>query len=499
MTQSIVPVILCGGAGTRLWPLSRQGYPKQFLAFGMQDSLFTQALRRLQYFAQTSKAQMDHAPFLIVAHEEHRFLALEQLHAFGAHNANLILEPEARNTAPALSLAASLAQDKHGDPILVICPSDQYIPQNEEFVSALDKAIATVTHDFMRKTVALFGIVPTGPETGYGYMQCKSIMNERDPRVVLRFVEKPDLTSAQEYLSSGQYLWNSGIFVMHASTWLNALPSFRPDIASHALAAWSSSTHERIDSFHLWRPNPQAFMKIPAESIDYAVMEPACDLGDESVVVCAVPLNAGWTDLGSWNSLWQAQPHDSRGNMLQGDVLVQDVNSSLIFSSHRLVSVIGLEDVVVVETSDAVLVTHRQQSQAVKNIVSLLASKGRTEKDAHRKVYRPWGWYDSIDADQGFQVKRILVRPGASLSLQLHHHRAEHWIVVRGEATITNGDHVLTLRANQSTYIPLGQKHRLANLTQEDLEIIEVQSGDYLGEDDIVRFDDHYGRGSTNY
>ncbi len=499
MTQTIVPVILCGGAGTRLWPLSRQGHPKQFLAFGMQDSLFTQALNRLEYFAQTSKVQMDHAPFMIVAHEEHRFLALEQLRAFGADDTNLILEPEARNTASALSLAAALAQDQHGDPVLVICPSDQYISQNEEFVSALDKAIAAITHDPIRKTAVLFGIVPTGPETGYGYMQCKSTIHEGDPQVVLRFVEKPDLTSAQEYLRSGEYLWNSGIFVMHASTWLNALSSFRPDIASHVQAAWKNRTHETIDNFHLWRPNPQTFMKIPAESIDYAVMEPACDLEERSLEVCAVPLNAGWTDLGSWDALWQAQPHDSCGNRLQGDVLVENVNSSLIFSSHRLVSVIGLEDVIVVETPDAVLVTHRQQSQAVKNIVGLLASQKRVEKDAHRKVYRPWGWYDSIDADHGFQVKRILVRPGASLSLQLHHHRAEHWIVVRGEATITNGEQVLTLHANQSTYIPLGQKHRLANLTQEDLEIIEVQSGDYLGEDDIVRFDDRYGRGSINH
>jgi mannose-1-phosphate guanylyltransferase/mannose-6-phosphate isomerase len=499
MTQTIVPVILCGGAGTRLWPLSRQGHPKQFLAFGMQDSLFTQALNRLQYFAKTSKAPIEHASCLIVAHEEHRFLALEQLRAFGAHHTNLILEPEARNTAPALSLAAALAQDQHRDPVLVICPSDQYIAKSEEFVSALDKAIAAVTHDSMRKTVALFGIRPTGPETGYGYMQCKSTLNEHEPREVLRFVEKPNATTAQEYLRSGQYLWNSGIFVMHASAWLDALSSFRPDIASRALAAWKSRTHETIDSFHLWRPNPKAFMKIPAESIDYAVMEPACDSDDKSLAVCAIPLDAGWTDLGSWDALWQAQPHDSHGNVLQGDVLVQDVNSSLIFSSHRLVSVIGLEDVVVVESPDAVLVTHRQQSQVVKNMVGLLASQGRAEKDAHRKVQRPWGWFDSIDADQGFQVKRILVRPGASLSLQLHQHRAEHWIVVRGEATITNGDQVLTLRANQSTYIPLGQKHRLANLTQVDLEIIEVQSGDYLGEDDIVRFDDHYGRGPINH
>jgi mannose-1-phosphate guanylyltransferase/mannose-6-phosphate isomerase len=488
------PVILCGGSGTRLWPLSRSGFPKQFLVLSgdySNQSLFQQAITRTNAIG---NAQINLGETLIVTNEEHRFLALDQLRELQGIEATLLLEPVGRNTAPALSLAALQALDagiEGIDPILVITPADQTVQNQVAFVKALQDCVAMVAEDETKKTIAILGITPTAPETGYGYIQRNSFKGKNNAFTVAQFVEKPDAKTAQAYLADGNYLWNSGMFVLRASTWLAALAQYRPDIAKATEAAWNNKVVDQSGEVAFIRPDKALFTAVPSESIDYAVIE-KCTAGTYSVKM--VELDAGWNDLGAWDAVWQVGKQDAEGNVTFGDALLANTKNSLVHASSRLVSAVGVENLVIVETADAVLVADRKNSQDVKSIVSQLEQQKREEKNLHRKVARPWGWYDSVDEGERFKVKRIQVKPGASLSLQMHHHRAEHWIVVKGVAEITNGDQVINLTENQSTYIPQGQMHRLANPGKTPLEIIEVQSGSYLGEDDIVRFEDTYGR-----
>lgn len=492
----VTPVILCGGSGTRLWPLSRSGFPKQFLVLSGNDSnqsLFQEAISRINAIG---NAQIDLSPTIIVTNEEHRFLVLDQLRELKTVESTLLLEPIGRNTAPALSLAAlhALEQCKVEDldPILVITPADQVVQNQVAFVNALQECVAVVAKDDSKKTIAILGVTPTAPETGYGYIQRDIAKGKNNEFTVVQFVEKPDTKTAQTYLADGNYLWNSGMFVLRASTWLAALSQYRPDIAKAAEAAWNVKSMDQSGDVTFVRPDKLLFTTVPSESIDYAVIE-KCATGTFSVKM--VELDAGWNDLGAWDAVWQVGKQDAAGNVTSGDVLLANTKNSLVHASSRLVSVVGVENLIVVETADAVLVANRNNSQDVKSIVNQLEQQKREEKNLHRKVARPWGWYDSVDEGDRFKVKRIQVKPGASLSLQMHHHRAEHWIVVKGIAEITNGDQVISLAENQSTFIPQGQTHRLANPGKTPLEIIEVQSGSYLGEDDIVRFVDTYGRG----
>jgi mannose-1-phosphate guanylyltransferase/mannose-6-phosphate isomerase len=477
----VLPVIMAGGSGTRLWPLSRAGFPKQFLVLSGDDSLFQQAAQRL---ARLATADLALSPLLVVGNAEHRFLALEQLREIRQEPGAVLLEPMGRNTAPALTLAALQATADGADPVLVVTPADQTVSDEAAFTAALRQAVAQAAHG----SIVILGITPDRPETGYGYIRSEAA-TDGGPALVQRFVEKPDLATAQRYLAEGGYTWNSGMFVLRASVWLKALEQFRPDILAATRAAWDT----RQSDGRFVRPGQQAFAAVPSESVDYAVME-RCP--GSAFDIRMVALDAGWNDLGAWDAVWQVGAKDEQGNTASGDVLMHDTRNTLVHASGRLVSTVGVADLVVVETADAVLVADRSRSQDVKHIVNQLTAQGRGEQVLHRKVHRPWGWYDSIDMGPRFQVKRIMVKPGASLSLQMHHHRAEHWIVVSGTAEITNGDKTLLLTENQSTYIPLGQVHRLANPGKVDLEIVEVQSGSYLGEDDIVRFEDTYGRTS---
>jgi mannose-1-phosphate guanylyltransferase/mannose-6-phosphate isomerase len=470
------PVVMAGGSGTRLWPLSRSGFPKQFLVLGGgTQSLFQQAVGRLVALAGEGVA-VD-AP-VIVGNEEHRFMVLDQLRDMGVAAGPVLLEPVGRNTAPAVTLAALQALEAGTDPVLVVTPSDQTVTDEAAFTASLRRAVASAAEG----AVVILGIQPDRPETGYGYIRA-------DGAQVAQFVEKPDLATAQQYLAQGGYYWNAGMFVLKASVWLSALERFRPDIASACRAAFSARRNDGV----FIRPDKAAFAAVPSESVDYAVMERCPGVLD----IRMEALDAGWNDLGAWEAVWQVAPKDAAGNAQVGDAIVQDCRNTLVHATSRLVSVIGLDDVVVVETPDAVLVARRERSQDVKNVVNQLGREQRGEHALHRKVHRPWGWYDSIDQGPRDQVKRIMVKPGASLSLQMHHHRAEHWIVVTGTAEVTVGDRVILLAENQSTYIPLGEKHRLRNPGKVPLELIEVQSGSYLGEDDIVRFEDTYGRASA--
>ncbi|MCK6426362.1 MAG: mannose-1-phosphate guanylyltransferase/mannose-6-phosphate isomerase [Burkholderiaceae bacterium] len=477
----VQPVVMAGGSGTRLWPLSRAGYPKQFLVLpGSRHSLFQEAALRL---AELAAPDLQVAPTLVVGNEEHRFLVLDQLRELGREPAAVLLEPMGRNTAPALTLAALQALEGPqggADPVLVVTPADQTVTDGAAFTAALQQAVRVAADG----AIVVLGITPDRPETGYGYIRS---VPETGAARVAQFVEKPDLDTARRYLAEGGYTWNSGMFVLRASRWMQALERFRPDIAAACRAAWA----QRRSDERFVRPGRDEFAAVPAESVDYAVME-RCPQSDLDIRM--VPLAAGWNDLGAWEAVWQVAPKDEQGNAAVGDVLLQDSRNTLVHASSRLVGVVGLDDIVVVETPDAVMVAERSRSQEVKKIVQSLDQGQRNEHSLHRKVHRPWGWYDSIDNGPRHQVKRILVKPGASLSLQMHHHRAEHWIVVSGTAEVTNGDKVMILGENQSTYIPLGQTHRLRNPGKVPLEIIEVQSGSYLGEDDIVRFEDTYGR-----
>ncbi len=472
------PVILCGGSGTRLWPLSRSGFPKQFLCLTGKESLFQDATKRLMgLFGEGINVC---SPF-IVTNEEHRFLTLEQLREIGVKPGAALLEPVARNTAPALTLAALAAIENGDDPVLVVIPADQTVTDAGAFNDAMHDAIC----DAAEGTIVILGVTPDRPETGYGYIQ--AAVGYTPTLVVERFVEKPDEATARQYLAEGGYYWNAGMFVLKASIWLQAIESFRPDIAATTRAAW---VQRRSDAAFV-RPGATEFAAIPSDSVDYAVME-RCP-GSRFPIRMA-PLDAGWSDLGAWDAVWSILPKDPHGNAKVGDVLATDCRNTLVHATSRLVSLVGVDNLIVVETPDAVLVADKSRSQGVKHIVNDLNASGREEHTLHRKVHRPWGWYDSIDDGHRFKVKRIQVKPGASLSLQKHHHRAEHWVVVKGTAEITCGDTKRLLTENQSTYIPLGEVHRLTNPGAIPLEIIEVQSGSYLGEDDIIRFEDTYGR-----
>ncbi|HTY99049.1 MAG TPA: mannose-1-phosphate guanylyltransferase/mannose-6-phosphate isomerase [Rhodocyclaceae bacterium] len=474
---SIQPVILSGGSGTRLWPLSREQYPKQLLPLVEADSLLQATLMRLDGLAGVA------AP-LLVCNEDHRFVVAEQARQAGKPG-TVLLEPAGRNTAPALTLAALCATRAGDDPVLVVMPADHVILD----LPAFQQAVASAVRLAETGLALTFGIAPDCPETGYGYIQ-KGAALPSEGFALARFVEKPDLATAQRYLDSGEYLWNSGLFVLRASVWIEALAACRPDILAACRQAWAGL---KEDSDFL-RVNETAFRACPADSIDYAVMERLTEGTAGLPQGAVISLSAGWSDVGAWDSLWRVLPKDEAGNACRGDVLLHGASNTLAVSESRLVACVGVSDLVVVETPDAVLVAHHDHTQDVKKIVERLKAAGRSEAQAHRKIHRPWGWYDGVDAGERFQVKRIVVKPGGCLSLQMHHHRAEHWIVVRGTARVTRGEETYLVSENESTFIPLGETHRLENPGRLPLEMIEVQSGGYLGEDDIVRFEDTYGR-----
>ena len=471
----IVPVILSGGSGSRLWPLSREHYPKQLLAFIGEQTMLQETARRLEGALDVGRA-------VVICNEEHRFLVAEQLREIGRLPQDILLEPFGRNTAAALTLAALTIKAQAPNTVMLVMPADHMIRDLDAFHAAVKKG----QHEALAGKLVTFGVVPTLPETGYGYIRKGARLASGDVYQVDRFVEKPDAVTARAYLESGGYFWNSGIFMMTAERWLEEIQRFRPDIAEASTTAWREGRRD-LDFFRIGK---DAFSRCPSESIDYAVMEKT----DSAVVI---PLAAAWSDIGAWSSLWEASQRDSDGNVLRGDVAAVDTRDTLLIAKHRFVAAVGLRDVIVVETADAVLVAHKDRAQEVKAIVNFLKEAKRSEHVTHRKVYRPWGCYEGVDVGETFQVKRITVNPGAALSLQMHHKRAEHWIVVKGTAKVTRGDDVFTLIANQSTYIPIGTKHRLENPDTIPLEMIEVQSGSYLGEDDIVRFEDKYNRDSS--
>ena len=464
----ITPVLLCGGVGSRLWPVSRQGLPKQYLNLIGEQSMLQQTLGRLEGLEQT-------AP-IIVCNDEHRFLVAEQLRQLGIEKATIILEPEGKNTAPAIALAAHAVSS--ADALLLVLPADHFIGRPDDLRDAVNTAVEVASD----QKLVTFGLVPSKPETGYGYIKRGAAI--RDQAAILdKFVEKPDVETAKAYVASGEYVWNSGMFMFSASAYLAALASSRPDMA----AACSESMNAAERDLDFIRPDAGIFATSPADSIDYAVME---HTGEGAVV----SLDCDWSDIGAWSALWDAGLKDASGNVTEGDVVLDNTSNSYIRSQSRLVTTTGVRDLVVVETADAVMVADRNSVQDVKNIVTALKSLARSEADTHHRVFRPWGSYESLIVGEGFQVKRLVVNPGQRLSLQMHHHRAEHWVVVRGTAEVVNGDETIILTEDQSTYIPIGAKHRLSNPTQDPLELIEVQSGSYLGEDDIVRFEDLYER-----
>lgn len=464
--MKLYPVILSGGSGTRLWPLSREQYPKQLLRLLGSNTMLQDTATRVQGIPEIQTP-------LIVCNEEHRFLVAEQLRQAGIVPRSILLESVGRNTAPALTLAALMLRESEPDALMLVMPADHVIRDEQLFAAAVAKAASLAEQG----RIVTFGIVPTSPETGYGYIQRGADDN------VAAFVEKPNLETARTYVASGDFFWNSGMFVVKASVWLEEVGGFNRAILEHCEAALRGK-EEDLDFVRL---DADAFARCPADSIDYAVMEKT----DKAAMV---PLDAGWSDVGAWSSLWEVGEKDSAENVTQGDVCLHETQGSLIIGQHRMVAVVGVSDLVVVETPDAVLVTSREKAQDVKEVTAWLRNEGRDLHQVHRRVFRPWGYYEGVDAGDRFQVKRIAVNPGASLSLQMHHHRAEHWIVVKGTARVTRGDEELLLSENQSTYIPIGMKHRLENPGTVPLEIIEVQSGSYLGEDDIVRYEDIYNR-----
>jgi len=465
----IVPIILSGGSGTRLWPLSRKLHPKQFIDLVNDTTLFQDTILRLP---------KDIANPLIICNEEHRFLAAEQLRQIDKESNGIILEPIGRNTAPAIALAALKFVNNGEDPLLLVLSADHLI-QN---IDAFHQSIKVAEKLAENNKLVTFGIVPDKAETGYGYIKA-DINNTTDYYKIQSFTEKPNEEDAKKYLDSGNYLWNSGMFMFKASIYLQELEKFEPEI----LASCKKSCQTEYKDKDFIRLNNDEFRQCPEQSIDYGVMEHT-----EGAMV--VPLDANWSDIGSWDALWNAKNKDKNGNVSEGDVILDEVKNTYAYSSNRLVSVIGVSDLVIIDTQDALLVADKKYSQNIKNIVNQLKQDSRPEADNHRKVFRPWGYYDSIDADNGFQVKRILVNPGAKLSLQKHEHRAEHWVVVKGVAKVTCGEKTFSLKENQSTYIPKGEVHRLENQEGIDLEIIEIQTGDYLGEDDIIRLEDDYQR-----
>ena len=472
----IYPVILSGGSGSRLWPLSREHYPKPLLPLTSDRTLLQETALRLDGLPELGAA-------IYVCNEEHRFLVAEQVAQLGKRPTAIILEPEGRNTAPALTLAALYLDARDPDSMMVVMPADHVITDRPEFVKAVGRGLGPAGAG----SLVTFGVVPDAPEIGYGYIKRDAAVNGSDAYQVARFVEKPDLATAEQYIKEGDYYWNSGIFLMRTGRWLEEIATHRPDILECCRKCMDGSA-EDSDFFRVSR---EAFMQCPADSIDYAVME-------KTRQVAVVPFAAGWSDVGAWSSLWNVCPRDDDGNVIQGDVIARDTHNSFLFAQHRCLATVGIEDVIVVETADAVLVAGKDKAQDVKHIVSQLKASGRDEYKIHRRVYRPWGSFEGIDAGSGFQVKRLTVKPGAQLSLQMHHHRAEHWVVVKGTARVTCGDNVFDLHENESTYIPIGEKHRLENPGNILLEVIEIQSGSYLGEDDIVRFEDVYDRVQKN-
>ncbi len=494
----LYPIILAGGGGTRLWPLSREHYPKQFLGLLGSETLLQQTLTRLRSFGDDERTKSDGltvADPLIVCNEEHRFLVAEQARQAGVRPARIVLEPIGRNTAPALTCAALLCNQDGQDPLLLMMPSDHIVGDLAAFLRTVSCGLGPADEG----AVVTFGIVPDRPETGYGYIRQGAVFQgvsggTRAPEVqthpvhrIDAFIEKPDAATAASYVEAGGYRWNSGIFLMRSSAWLAAIEEHRPDI----LAACRTACYGAAEDSDFLRLDAEAFTACPSDSVDYAVMERIAGANGHAVVVS---LGAGWTDVGSWASLWEVSDKDPDGNVVQGDVCAIGSRGSLLRAESRFLAALGCQDLVVVETADAVMVVAKERAQDVKQIIAWLKEHGREERLYHRRVYRPWGSYEGLDVGERFQVKRIVVKSGGKLSLQMHHHRAEHWIVVRGTARVVRGEEAFLLSENQSTYIPLGVKHRLENPGTIPLELIEVQSGPYLGEDDIVRFEDAYKR-----
>jgi mannose-1-phosphate guanylyltransferase/mannose-6-phosphate isomerase len=472
ISSMLIPVILSGGSGTRLWPLSRKNLPKQFLALRGDTTLFEQTLAR-------THALVDVAPPVVVCSEEHRFLVAEQLRASGIDGAAILLEPVPRNTAPAIALAAWQALAKHPDATLLVLPADHLIGDTASFAGAVHKALPLAAAGWL----VTFGIRPESPETGFGYIKRGDALDKAGFRVQ-RFVEKPDAATAQSYLDAGDYEWNSGMFLFKAARFLEELQQHAPAMHAASKAAFDGAQAD----LDFVRVDKTAFAACPGDSIDYAVME-------KTSRAAVVPVSCAWSDIGSWDALWATSERDADGNRLEGDVIAIDSHGCFVRGTERrLIAALGLRDIVIVDTPDAVLVAPRERVQDVKQLVDRIKAAGRQEHMFHRKVYRPWGSYDSIDVGARFQVKRITVKPGAALSLQKHHHRAEHWVIVSGTAEVTRNQEVFLLAENESTFLPLGAVHRLRNPGKTPLELIEVQSGSYLGEDDIVRLEDVYGR-----
>jgi len=465
----ILPVIMAGGTGSRLWPLSRELYPKQFLNLAGSESMLQATVTRLN--------GLEHQAPLFICNEEHRFIVAEQLRLAGQSFSGIILEPEGRNTAPAIALAAIHALSQGTDPLLLVLAADHVISDVAAFHAAIKQAIVSAELG----NLVTFGIVPTHPEMGYGYIKAEKTSEEAFP--ITSFVEKPDIQTAQHYVDSGDYYWNSGMFLFRASRYLEELHKYQPTIHTQCVKAMASTTL----NMDFIRINHEAFKACPNDSIDYAVMEKT----DSAVVV---PMNAGWNDIGSWSALWDIFEKDEQGNVHQGDIINVSSRNCYVRAEDKLVVTIGLDNVVVVDTKDAILIAAKDSVQKVKQVVAKIKAQGRNEAKLHREVYRPWGKYDSIDQGLRYQVKRITVKPGEKLSLQMHHHRAEHWVVVSGTARVTKGETTFLLTEDQSTYIPVGVVHALENPGKVSLEMIEIQSGSYLGEDDIVRYEDRYGR-----
>ncbi len=479
------PVILSGGTGTRLWPLSRELFPKQLVQLTGDKSLLQQTLQRCALLPGLSSSLDIQAP-IVVCNEQHRFLIAQQAQETGQELTTIILEPCGRNTAPALTLAAEYIRQKFEDGLMLVLSADHAMEQPIEFAkSAIQLCEALVD----ARSIGVFGIKPEFAHTGYGYIEVGE-SKDHNINLVTSFKEKPELQVAETYLAAGNYYWNSGMFVSHASTWHQALESLNPQISK----ACSAAVENAEQDMDFLRVNQAAFEQSPSDSIDYAVIENIQSLRKLDISVDMMPLTCHWSDLGSWPSVSDNLPADEQGNVTVGDVITEQTNNTFVMSQERLVATVGVDDLVIVETPDAVLVADKSKAQDVKNIVTRLKLDGRGEHQVHRRVYRPWGNYETVDFGERYQVKRIVVKPGASLSLQMHHHRAEHWIVVRGTAEVTRGEDTFLLSENESTYIPIGTTHRLVNPGKLPLELIEVQSGTYLGEDDIVRFEDIYGR-----
>ena len=479
--QELQPVILSGGSGTRLWPLSREHYPKPLLRLLDEHSLLQATVLRLDPL----RGELEVKAPIIVCNEEHRFITADQLAEIGRPAQALLLEPAPRNTAPALHVAALEAARERGDALMLVLPADHLVAEPQALAESLLRAVAcAAAGDFV-----VFGVPPDRPETGYGYIRAGT-PTPQGARAVDAFFEKPDAARAREYVESGEYTWNSGMFMTRASSWTRALERFRPDIAQAGRRAWAEAKRDG----HFVRLAAEAFRAAPSESIDKAVAEPLAVRPVEGVRPSVVPLEAGWSDVGNFHAVWEAGEADAAGNVVSGDVLLEDAQGTLILANGRLVAGVGLRDMVVVETPDAVMVAPRERAQDVRRLVTRLNDAARPEALQNRKIHRPWGHFDLLHSGPGFLVKSLVINPGGAISLQRHHKRAEHWVVVRGVATVTRGEERFELRENQSTYIPVGMMHRLENRGEAQLEIVEVQSGAYLGEDDIERFSDIYNR-----